>query len=201
MYGNVLNNAQITSLVEDQKKITISGFQSKRLKLAHYPLTAGGVIVPGKIGVSGKRQKSPTHDLNEHGDFTFKPNQYAIVEIKEYLHLCPGVVGHFLPSSRLIEQGFSLTLGKLDPDYGNMTEKYQLVRFGIKNMLDEENLLEKNQPIAHIYFIDLRGLNNAEIKWDRSELERLAARSTEFAMRLAHAEDNGPTHGEGKGTP
>jgi len=197
MYGNMLNNAQITSLVQIEKKITIRGFDPSKLKLAHYPITAGGIIKVGKINEKGKRETDPMHEFEKKGEYIFQPNEYFIVEIMEYIELSDGIVGHFLPSSNLIEQGFSLTLGKIDPGYGNLNDKPQQIRFGIKNLINDQNIIYRKQKIGHLYFIDLRGLNNAKIKWSNPDLEMMAERSPQFARKHYVARGDGPDYGDG----
>ena len=41
-----------------------------------------------------------------------------------------GIVGRFIPASGLIEAGFGVTVGKLDPGYG----KRETIQFGLKNL-------------------------------------------------------------------
>ena len=60
----------------------------------------------------------------------------------------------------MIENGFGLTMGKLDPLYG---EDGQEIRFGIKNQLDVENIFDGKNPVAYIEFFDLRGLPSEEL--------------------------------------
>ena len=194
MFGNILNNSQIISLVKD-KKITIYPFNESKLKLSHYPLTPGGVLTPGKKNAAGKWQHSPKHDFAHTGksECVFKPNEYAIIEVEEDIHLPEGIVGNFVPSSNLIEQGFGLTAGKIDPLYGNIGGKRQKILFGLKNLREEENALTEGQHIAHIYFVDLRGLNNAPQVLTDYEVHRFMERFSRFKK----ADDDGPDYGSG----
>jgi deoxycytidine triphosphate deaminase len=80
---------------------------------------------------------------------------------------------NFIPSSNLIEEGFGLTAGKIDPGYGKLDGKRQQIRFGMKNLRNEENILEPNQVVAYVYFVDLRGLNNNAFRFSNADRKRL----------------------------
>ena len=117
MFGNIINNAQLTRLIAE-KQVTLNPFRQDKLRLAHYALTPAGILWAGQPNSKGKRDLSQQHDFASADEYVFQPGEYAIVEIEEYLVLPTGIVGHFLPSSSLIEGGFGLTAGKLDPKYG-----------------------------------------------------------------------------------
>ena len=105
MFGNIINNRQIENLIKE-KEITISPFRKNKLKLAHYGLGAAGIMWAGQLNSKGKREFISRHDFSSSNDYTFEAGEYAIVEIEEFILLPDGVVGHFLPSSSLIERGF-----------------------------------------------------------------------------------------------
>ena len=159
MFGNVINNAQIRKLRVDNQLI-LKPFRDDRLKLAHYALRPAGVLWAGPSNSKGKRELQPKHDFNSNDVYTFQPGEYAILEVEEVIILPEGIVGHFLPSSSLIERGFGLTAGKLDPGYGEIANTRQKLIFGLKNLRNEPNAFSAAEGLAHIYFVDLRGLNS-----------------------------------------
>ena len=120
MFGNIINNRQLAHLVEVDKAITFRPFDKNKLKLAHYPLHAAGILWPGPINAKGAREYTFRRDFATKDDYTFEAGEYAIVEVEEWIVLPEGIVGHFLPSSSLVERGFGLTAGKLDPQYGSL---------------------------------------------------------------------------------
>ena len=90
-----------------------------------------------------------------------------------------------MPASSLVEQGFGLTAGKIDPGYGDRNEK---LVFGLKNLLDEANIYDSRRGLAYIFFVDLRGLRTIvthnEPDWKQQN------RNPEFWR----AQDDGPRH-------
>lgn len=192
MYGNVLNNAQIVEL-RKQKDITIEPFDEKRLRLAHYALSISSVLWPGDINLEGKRRYDLRHDFRNGEDYIFEPNEYAVVEVQQFIKLGEGIVGHFIPSSLLIDQGFSLTAGKIDPEYGGLGGGMQMIRFGLKNLKNDSNVINAEQNVAHVYFMDLRGLNNMKTELSRDEIKFLMERYP----RLVRARDGGVDYGDG----
>ena len=192
MYGNIINNSQIQILYQI-KEIVIEPFDESKLKLAHYPLTAGAALWAGDIATSGTRKFELRSDFRNGEDYEFEPNEYAVIEINEFIKIGSGIVGHFIPSSILIEQGFGLTAGKIDPGYGSLGGKRQQIRFGIKNLRGDKNHLIANQNVAHIYFVDLRGLDNLEPSLTKEEIKFLMERYP----RLVRARDDGVDYGDG----
>lgn len=193
MFGNIVNNCQFKKLVEEET-IKIQPFYPKRLKLAHYPLRPAGVLVPGLINDKGKRRHRPVHDFDKDSDeYTFKPAEYAIIEIDEYIELCDGIVGHFVPSSSLVDRGFGLTAGKLDPRYGSIQGKRQKLNFGVKNLKNDENVFSVKEGFAHIYLIDFRGLNNIQFDFGGPEMADLLDRFDRFG-RFVRANNDGPDY-------
>lgn len=179
MFGNIVNNAQIKKLIAE-RNITISPFREERLKLAHYALRPAGILWPGNINTKGKRNFVSRHDFSSDNEYQFQANEYAIVEVEEFILLCDGIVGHFLPSSSLIERGFGLTAGKLDPHYGSVGGQRQKLIFGIKNLKNDENTFSAAEGLAHIYFIDLRGLNSLPAAFSEAEMQDFLLRYGRF---------------------
>jgi deoxycytidine triphosphate deaminase len=193
VYGNVLNNSQISALVKS-KEISIEPFDAKKLKLAHYPLSAGCVLWATEISSTTQIRKFENRaDFRNDEDYDFDSNEYAVVEINEFIKISEGIVGHFVPSSSLIEQGFGITAGKIDPGYGSIGGKKQQIRFGLKNLRQSKNRLKANQTLAPVFFIDLRGLNNLDANLSREEVQFLMQRYP----RLQHARDSGVDYGDG----
>lgn len=189
MFGNIVNNTQIVSLKESGH-IEIDPFDEKRLKLAHYPLRASGLLKPGHIGNNLKHQRTTVHNFDSQEPYVFKENEYLLLEIEEHIVVKDGIVGHFVPSSFLIFQGFSLVCGKIDPHYGEIKGKRQKITFGIKNEKNENNSLTGEDVIAHIYFIDMRGLDNQLVKYTKREMAEFLSRYPRFLR----AQDDGPTY-------
>jgi hypothetical protein len=70
-----------------------------------------------------------------------------------------GIVGQFIPSSRLITLGLNLLCGKISAPYGMNGER---IIFGLKNLSGKQVALKSTEVIAYIQFFDLRGLKNEE---------------------------------------
>ncbi|MBU8922690.1 MAG: hypothetical protein KOO63_12800 [Bacteroidales bacterium] len=156
MIGNLMSNSMILELVEEDL-LRIDPFDKRLLQLANYPLTAARIIFWKE-----KSDDKETHDLvTAKKDYIFQPHEYAIVTVHERIILPDGIVGRFIPMSGLIEKGFSLTAGKLDPGYGDEGEE---IRFGLCNMRDRPNAYDKTSPLAYVEFFDLRGLRLAEVQ-------------------------------------
>jgi deoxycytidine triphosphate deaminase len=179
MFGNIINNAQIIKL-KKAKELTITPFDEERLKLAHYALSPAGILWAGARNTNGKRELQPKHDFASNDKYIFQPGEYAIVEVEEFITLPNGIVGHFLPSSALIEGGFGLTAGKLDPKYGEISGRRQKLIFGLKNLLNEQNTFSATEGLAHIYFIDLRGLNSGSLDFSNPEVQDYLRRFPRF---------------------
>ncbi|MCR9243120.1 MAG: hypothetical protein NXH87_17200 [Rhodobiaceae bacterium] len=194
MFGNILNNSQILRLMKDQNQIQIVPFDENRLKLAHYALSPAGIIEPQKLQKSGHYSKPPIRHFDENNEYLFEANEYAVVEVDQMILLKDGLVGHFIPSSTFIDGGFALTAGKLDPGYGALGGQRQSVRFGVKNLLNESNTLYGDEPIAHVYFIDMRGLNSNPFGFSEVQEQRFV---NERSARFKRARDDGPDYGDG----
>lgn len=190
MFGNVMNNSQIINLCK-QKEIIIDPFDEHRLKLAHYSLTSRGILWAGPVNMEGRRRYSQRVDFLSDPKYTFEAGEYAILEIEERIVLPEGIVGQFVPGSALIELGFSLTAGKIDPGYGALDGKRQQIRFGVKNLKNDDNVLTRDDVIAHVFFVDLRGLDNLPFEFSPRELEFIMKRAARF---VKHRDDGPPYH-------
>jgi len=88
----------------------------------------------------------------------FQPNEYAKVMVEQTVILPEGIVGRFIPASGLIEAGFGITVGKLDPGYG----KRETIQFGLKNLKNKGNAFSREgkftSRVAYIEFFDIRSL-------------------------------------------
>ena len=156
MIGNLMGNSMILGLVQENL-LRIDPFDARLLQLTNYPLTAARILFWKE-----KSDDTGAHDLVIAGeDYIFRPHEYAIVTVREKIILPDGVVGRFIPMSGLIEKGFSLTVGKLDPGYGNDGEE---IRFGLSNMRDRPNSYDMSSPLAYIEFFDLRALKLNEVQ-------------------------------------
>ena len=187
MFGNILNNSQIKSAMDSQI-INIKPYSEKNLRLAHYALTPAGLLEPGLENDKGRCIPKPIHNFEVDGDFSFKPKQYLIVEIEQLIFLEDGILGQFIPSSTLVERGFTITSGKIDPKYGTIKGKIQKIHFGLFNALDRDNVIRENHHIAHVYFVDMRGLKNQITDFSDIEIENLL--SARFP-RFRRANDDG----------
>jgi deoxycytidine triphosphate deaminase len=191
MFGTLLNNSQIVTLIAD-RKIQIDPFDKKKLRVAHYPLTLRGLIELGDITNSSKRIVRNVHDFSAGMDGEFEPNQYLIGEVSEYIFLDEGFVGQFTTTSIMIELGFLIVAGKIDPGYGKIRGKRQHLRFGIKNLHSVKNSLPADIAVAHISIFDLRALNNYAVKFSPIEIQRILDRHSKFE-RFG---DDGPNYEE-----
>lgn len=162
MFGNLLNNTLIKRAERD-RLIDMGGFfKPDKVQVAQYPLTAKAI----------RYRTAPDEKFKQHllddGEYTFQPREYAIAVVRERLVLADGIVGRFIPSSSLIEKGFGLTCGKLDPGYGASDEE---IRFGLYNLCDWENKFTADSGLAYIQFFDVQGLSTE--KWILSESDRI----------------------------
>lgn len=156
MFGTAVNNKSLKDLVVN-RTITIVPFNPELIRTIHYPLRVSKVLEC--LGRNGGEPK-----FKVRADFTadqdtamFDAKEYLVVELRERISVCEGIVGHFVPSSKLVDYGFSLTCGRVEAPYG---ERGEVIRFGILNNLSLKNSICKDDVIAHVYFTDLRALSN-----------------------------------------
>jgi deoxycytidine triphosphate deaminase len=152
MFGNLVNNRQLLKLLEEHQ-IRIEPFVEKALGTANYPLHPNRVLNRQPDG-----KWVPVHSFaDDPNPFHVPANAYVIVEAREVIRLeTDGIIGHFIPASNLIEQGFGITCGKIDKKYG--TTGGERLRFGMKNLLPEPNPLSAQNRVVHVEFFDLRSL-------------------------------------------
>ncbi len=153
-FGVLLNNRLISKLCQDRILI-IEPWDIENLQIAQYALNPSIIIYEDNTG------KERLHDLQKLA-YTFQPNEYAKVKIEQTIILTDGIVGRFIPASGLIEAGFGITAGKLDPQYGASKETIQ---FGLKNLKDKPNVFSYKSSngkfktrVAYIEFFDIRSL-------------------------------------------
>ncbi len=179
MFGNLMNNRQIIKAC-DSREIDITPWDKSLLKSAHYPLTPKILFTKQPDGT-----EIQLHNFGKEGSaYVIEENGYVIIEVTEQIKVSEGIIGQFIPSSNLIEQGFSLTAGRLEHPYG---QKGEPIRVGLKNLLNSPNTLKKGERIAYIQFFDLRGLNNIPIEFTEREWKLIG-------IRMARARDDGPNY-------
>lgn len=178
MFGNMINNNQLIHLKDVEKIIDITPWQPNLLKTAHYPLKPRAVYKYNNNSIL----KQIHNFERDEGDYILSKNEYVIVEVDEIIKLPKGIIGQFVPSSNLIEQGLGITAGRLEHPYG---QKGQRVRFGLKNLLDKESSLKEQDQLVYLQLFDLRGLDNNKIKLTERDLKILN-------LRRNIAEDDGP---------
>lgn len=177
MYGTVINNKQILRLSESNL-IRIMPFDRSKLQTIHYPLN---IKLISKSNSDGQFSEFV---LKKNKSYTLAANEYVIVEIDEHIELGDGIIGEFVPSSNLIEKGLSITCGKLDSEYGQNGET---IRFGLKNLLNQEVVLEYDLKIAYVRFFDLRALDNDPYILSPEERKL-------WRLRMRRAMDDGVSH-------
>lgn len=175
--GGLLNNKLISKLHQDNELI-ITPWNVENLQVAQYALNPAQILYEDSDGAEH------LHDLKKDGDYRFKPQEYAKVVIQQTIILPDGIVGRFIPASGLIEAGFGLTVGKLDPRYG---EKKEQIHFGIQNLRSRENPFGVSIPftsrVAYIEFFDMRTLpvDPGELREYDYRIREARRRREEFA--------------------
>lgn len=150
MYGNVITNKQLRSLM-DSNCLSISPFDEKKLKAAAYTLSPGRIL---RRGEDGEYDVSYTFSEKKKS-FAIKSNEYVVVEPKESIIIRQsGIIGTFITASTNIESGLLLVAGQIDSLYGT---KGEALRFGLKNLLDAPNEITTSTRLVHLQLIDMRG--------------------------------------------
>lgn len=187
MIGNLLNNKQLTDLVE-RGVMKIDRFDPKKIHTYHYPLMPRDIFQVGNRRPNGqvdvKRVGPAVHDTRH---FNFEQDQYLLVQIDEHIVIPDGIVAQFVSPYQLIEKGFQLNSGRMESPFGR--ENNRLV-FGVKNLLSKANAFSLTEPVAYIYFFDLRGLDSAEYPLTPAEIKKFR----EFARRYRRFDDDGPDY-------
>jgi len=178
-FGGLLNNRLISKLHQDNELI-ITPWSAENLQIAQYALNPAQILYEDSKGIERM------HDLEKAGDYRFKPHEYAKVVVKQTVILPDGIVGRFIPASGLIEAGFGLTAGKLDPGYGAKKEQIQ---FGIQNLRSRENVFGASTPftsrVAYVEFFDIRTLpvDPGELREYDYKIREVRRRRDEFAKK------------------
>jgi deoxycytidine triphosphate deaminase len=181
MLGTIVNNTQLKAL-QESRRIYIRPFEEKSLKTIHYPLTATKFLE-----CAGRDGKKPRFNLKYDEGYVkaeFGANEYLVAQMEQTIELQDGIVGHFVPFSKLIDYGFGLTCGRIEAPYGQNGE---VIRFGVKNQLNLKNVLARNEVIAYVYFIDLRALSNLKFELSAEERELFAR----WQKKFAYAQEDG----------
>lgn len=176
MLGTIVNNKQLIKL-NNQGIIRITPFEPNKIQTIHYPLNIKLIYPIDSDGELGR-----PNILMRNRPYKLAPNEYVVIEIDEHIELGNGIIGEFIPSSNLIEKGLSLMCGKLDSGYGATGER---IRFGLKNLLNQEVVIEYDLKIAYVRFFDLTALDNLPYELSPEEL-RL------WRIRANKAIDDGP---------
>lgn len=189
MYGTLLTNAHVKELIRN-RAINIEPFDEGSLKLAHYRLRPQHLVRPLAQRDDGTREYSlPVHDFRSGKPFRFEANEYLIATTIEHIILGPGIVGEVIPASTLVEQGFGIVAGKLDPGYGSIEGKPQDFIIGLKNLLDEPNFFFPGRGIANISFHDFRGTSRLPLDW--SDSERSDFKTRRISRKFRRVDDDG----------
>lgn len=164
MFGTLMTNVLIKRRLSNG--LRIEPFDEKRLQICQYRLTPLELLY--EEIKEGKRVRQIRYNFEDNDEpYTFQPYEYVVIRVKEHIVLPSGIVGRFIPESGLVEMGFSLTAGKLDPYYGNDGEQ---IRFGIQNVRARENKYSGMSPLAYLQLFDISGLpaELAELtRWDK----------------------------------
>lgn len=183
MLGTIVNNKQLVDL-QKSGRVRIHPFDEKKIKTIHYPLTASKFFQ-----CLGREGKEPKFGIKYDFELSakkadFEPNEYMVVQIKQSITVDDGIIGHFIPSSKLVDYGFVLTCGRLEAPYGQNGE---VIRFGIGNQLGIKNVIHKDEVLAYVYFIDLRALTS--MKNEMSPEDKILFQR--WQRKLVYAEDSG----------
>jgi deoxycytidine triphosphate deaminase len=169
MFGNMMSGKLIREAIGDTPRhiqiVAHAGGENrdfrKRIGPSTFTLFAG--IVHFQVPTSRGARWRP-FDLRA-SSFPLQPKQYVKVTPTESVILPNGIVARYEPTSDLIDEGFDLIAGKLDPGYGR---KGELVTFGLQNISEVSGEISRNTRIAHMTFFDLRAISDdARTGWKR----------------------------------
>ena len=179
MFGTLVSNRLLKQMIE-ANEIDIDPFDETMLKATHYTLQPGRVLSRSSEG-----KWLNAHIFAESERYVLKPNEYVVVEVKQRVRILrDGIVGRFITTSSHVEGGILVVAGQIDFKYGNAGE---MLRFGVKNLLDTTNELKRSTRLAHMEFFDLRG-----VTVDRPKLTAVEKRLWEGRRR--DADDDGPNY-------
>lgn len=191
VFGNILSDAEIIRL-RKSGQLTLEPFDPTRLKVAHYKLTPRTVWTP-VTKADGTGSRTMAHSFEDEPQFVFEPNAYHLFEVAETVLLPKGVVGNFVPVSEFALRGFALVAGMLDSGYGRIAGRTQKLLFGVKNLLDEKNLFDRNFGLAHLSMVSLTGASVLHHEFNKTEQNRLVDRDPD---RWRYANDDGVIYPE-----
>jgi hypothetical protein len=129
----------------------ISNYDEKSLKPAHY------TVQPGRLFRRRDDGKwLVAHDFEAEETAILEAGEYVVIELRQRIEIvAEGIVGRFITTSNHIEGGLQVIAGQIEHKYGTRGE---LLRIGIKNLLNVKNELKRTSRLAHIEFFDLRGI-------------------------------------------
>jgi hypothetical protein len=171
MIGNVVNDGQMKELIE-RRFISIEGFSEKKIDTIHYPLTSRAIYKIDGRTPDGRSRPRMLHGVG-HGSetFEFEPRQSLLIQIEEIVTVKSGIVAQFSTPFSMVDRGFQLNAGRMRAPFGEGNER---LVFGVTNLLDTRNLFAYRDPVAYIYFFDLRGLKSlTDFTVSKEELARL----------------------------
>lgn len=184
MFGNLINSRQLKNL-RAENCLFIEPFAEANLKATHYTLNPGRVL----RRTDGDWYPEFTFDAR-HTEFQLAANEYVVVEVKQTIKIQKeGIVGRFVTTSSNIEAGLLVVAGQIDSQYGM---KEEALRFGVKNLMSEPNVLSRNARLAHLEFFDLRGIMSEPRNPSPEELELWAGRRRD--ANWERADSDGPLH-------
>jgi hypothetical protein len=162
MYGNVITNKQLRTLMESNC-LSIDPFDDKLLKAAAYTLSPGRILKRGEDG-----EWDVAHTFNDRRkSYTLKANEYVVVEPKQNISIrTAGIIGNFITASTNVENGLLVVAGQIDSLYGL---KGEALRFGLKNLLGTSNEITISTRLVHVQLIDMRGSATDPVQLNRSE--------------------------------
>ena len=180
MFGTLVSNRLLKQMIV-AKEIDIDPFEESMLKATHYTLQPGRVLCRTPEG-----KWLNAHIFSESERYVMQPNEYVVVEVRQRVRILrDGIVGRFITTSSHVEGGMLVVAGQIDFQYGSAGE---MLRFGVKNLLDSANEIKKSTRLAHMEFFDLRG-----VTVDRPRLT--AAEKRLWESRRRDPEDDGPDYG------
>lgn len=147
MTGEAIDRAQT------EGRLYLTPWDEDRIGPAEYTLS------PGKILPS--REELPIHDFQKKGSYFISPRESALVTTNEEIAIEGKITGQFIPSSSIIENGLSLTAGKLDPYYGREENPHEII-FGILNPTESKVEIEPDLDLVHLRLFDLSGVRTSK---------------------------------------
>lgn len=200
MFGTRMNNAQIAGAVE-AGAMELEPFDSSLLKLDSYPLNPGVILAPVACGSESHMSLEKRHDFAADARYVLEPNEFVVVEVRQFLCIAEGIEGDFAQTSSMIDKGLLVMHGRFEFPFGKFSEKAsnpdaevrQKIRFGLKNLLNQSVGLVASDEISHVRFTDFRGLSNLPYKLRPTDVARILNKTS---SRYERAMDDGPIYDE-----